>query len=272
MIIFSFNKIFKNFSFNDEETFSIIFNCLYEYGTEYMLIQFKTFINLNYYIFNSFLTNKLENKSLTKYSTKKISISNSDNLFYYNLEENDKLFELNEEIKNKLKKRTFGNKNEEIEFDSKIFCDNCKSKFDIAFISMSFDSMKKKSQLIDCPKCLKNLFPEIKVKYDNKIEKFNLFSPYYIYKFFCPKLLEENGLKLNLIKLRKKYKTFFWNCIWYFTIKGLSFDMLLEYKENDIKNKDNDLNYNVDDYLYEKYNNWSSFENFHIENVINISY
>ena len=48
--------------------------------------------------------------------------------------------------------------------------------------------------------------------------------------------------------------------------------MLLEYKENDIKNKDNDLNYNVDDYLYEKYNNWSSFENFHIENVINISY
>ena len=262
----------KNFSFNDEETFSIIFNCLYEYGTEYMLIQFKTFINLNYYIFNSFLTNKLENKSLTKYLTKKISISNSDNLFYYNLEENNKLFELNEEIKNKLKKRTFGNKNEEIEFDSKIFCDNCKSKFDITFISMSFDSMKKKSQLIDCPKCLKNLFPEIKVKFDNKIEKFNLFSPYYIYKFFCPKILEENGLKLNLIKLRKKYKNFFWNCIWYFTIKGLSFDMLLEYKENDIKNKDNDLNYNVDDYLYEKNNNCSSFENFHIENVINISY
>ncbi len=48
--------------------------------------------------------------------------------------------------------------------------------------------------------------------------------------------------------------------------------MLFEYKENDIKNKDNDLNYNVDDYLYEKNNNCSSFENFHIENVINISY
>ena len=33
--------------------------------------------------------------------------------------------------------------------------------------------------------------------------------------------------------LRTKYKTFFWNCILYFHFNGLSFEMLLKYKNED---------------------------------------
>ena len=45
--------------------------------------------------------------------------------------------------------------------------------------------------------------------------------------------------KINLEVLRNKYGSFYWNCILYFWLTGLSFEMLLKYKEkNNTNNKD----------------------------------
>ena len=260
----------NKFSFKDNIIYSILFNCLYKYGTEYMLIKFYNMINHNY-IHYSFLTSKLERKTFQKSFTKKLSIATSD-ITYYKAIDNDKLFELNEEMEKKLKKRTFGFENEEICFQNKLICTLCQTEFDLTLISMRFESLNKKFITCPCPKCNKEINPEIKVKYDNyKIDKFQLFSPWYIYNYYCPKLLDENGLKLNLNKFRKEYKHLFWNCIWYFTVKGLNYDFLLEYKEKYVlKKKDSLINCNIGDYIYE--NNSYSFEKMEIEeNVINIS-
>ena len=260
----------NKFSFKDNIIYSIIFNCLYKYGTEYMLIKFYNIINPNY-IHYSFLTSKLEKKTLQKSFTKKLSIASSD-ITYYKAIDNDKLFELDEEIKKKLKKRTFGYENEEICFQSKLICNLCNTEFDLTLISMRFDSLNKKLINCPCPKCKNEINTEIKVKLGNyKIDKFKLFSPWYIYNYYCQKLLDENGLKLNLKKFRKENKNIFWNCIWYFMIKGLNYDILLEYKEKiGLIKKDSLINCNIGDYIYE--NNSYSFEKIEIEeNVINIS-
>ena len=260
----------NKFTFKDNIIYSILFNCLYKYGTEYMLIKFYNIIKHNY-IHYSYLTSKLEKISFQKSFTKKLSIATTD-IIYYKEIDNDKLFELNEDINQKLKKRTFGFENEEIKFQIKLTCNYCKTEFDFTLISMNFDSLNKKLMTCPCPECKKEINPEIKVKFDNyKIDKFQLFSPWYIYKYYCPKLLNENGLKLNLKKFRIEYKNLFWNCIWYFMIKGLNYDILLEYKKNSIlKKKESLINYNIGDYAYD--NNLYSFDNIEIEeNVINIS-
>ena len=56
-------------------------------------------------------------------------------------------------------------------------------------------------------------------------------------------------------------------------MKGLSYDILLEYKDN-CKIHESDINYNIGDYFFnvnENNNLCSSFENIQIENVINIT-
>ena len=47
---------------------------------------------------------------------------------------------------------------------------------------------------------------------------------------FSNDLIKIYGTKMNMDDLRTKYKDFFWNCIWYFGLKGLSYDMMLKYK------------------------------------------
>ena len=130
-------------------------------------------------------------------------------------------------------------------------------------IITSFELMNKKNKMFFCPiqNCNKEISPEIKVKYgENIIEKIKIYSPWYILNFYCSELLEENGLKLNFKKLRKN-KTLFWNCILYFTIKGLNIDILLEYKDNNISKKENSFNYNICDYLNQENENEDINEN-----------
>ena len=38
------------------------------------------------------------------------------------------------------------------------------------------------------------------------------------------------GKKIDIDELRNKYCSFYWNCILYFYLTGLSFEMLLKYK------------------------------------------
>ena len=282
----------KKVNFIDNQTLSLLYNSIYKYGTDTMLIKFYNTIKHNY-IHYSYLTNKLENnKMIKKPISKKFSISTSDKynkyIIYYKQDENKQLFELTNDIIKNLKKRTFKEENKEIKFQINIECPYCKNRFALMKIITSFELMNKKNKMFFCPiqNCNKEISPEIKVKYgENIIEKIKIYSPWYILNFYCSELLEENGLKLNLKKLRKN-KTLFWNCILYFTIKGLNIDILLEYKDNNISKKENSFNYNICDYLNQEnenedinennYNNNKkftdclSFKNIEIEqNVIN---
>ena len=51
----------------------------------------------------------------------------------------------------------------------------------------------------------------------------------------------EYGQKINLDELRTKYNSFYWNCILYFYLTGLSFEMLLKYKEKENANINKDI-------------------------------
>ena len=266
----------KQLIYFDKITFSLIFNALYKYGTDNMLISFYNFINHNY-IHNSLLTSKLEIKSFRKSFSKKLTFTTSDNIgknvIYYKGDEIDEMFKLTDENIKKIKKRSFGNEKEEIIFELKIQCPNCKQYLEITLITMNFNIMNKMYIKCPCPKCKKEINPDLKVKCGNKIEIINLYNPWYIYRICCDQLLQENGLKLNLKRFREKNPYLYWNCIWFFTMKGLSYDILLEYKDN-CKIHESDINYNIGDYFFnvnENNNLCSSFENIQIENVINIT-
>ena len=59
-----------------------------------------------------------------------------------------------------------------------------------------------------------------------------------MYSNICSNLMNYYGNELDLDDLREKNFNFLYNCCWYFGIKGISYDMMLKYKQenNNINN------------------------------------
>ena len=75
-------------------------------------------------------------------------------------------------------------------------------------------------------------------------------------------VIKQYQTKLDIDAFRKEYNDLFWNCIWYFFLKGLSYDILLKYKDDSIGIKRTESTPNpeyCDDLIVDK-------------NVVNISY
>ena len=94
---------------------------------------------------------------------------------------------------------------------------------------------KVKNNLMICEKCKKYMDPTTIVKNGKEIIKFNILSPIKMLNI-VREIINEKGPKIDLDLLRTQYISFYWNCILYFYLTGLSFEMLLKYKKKDNEN------------------------------------
>ena len=117
---------------------------------------------------------------------------------------------------------------ETVIFEDIVKCDKCKKNVEIGILTISFNEMNRGAQL-KWPECQCLFAPKINVKYGKNVDKITLYGIYYLYNI-SNEIIKEYGNKINIEDLRSNYKDFFWNCIWYFGLKGLSYDMILKYK------------------------------------------
>ena len=67
-----------------------------------------------------------------------------------------------------------------------------------------------------------------------------LYNPYYLYNNISNNYINDfilNDFNYNYESFINKNKNFFWNCVWYFEIFGLNYDMMLNYKNEEEKNE-----------------------------------
>ena len=233
----------KKLTYIKDDIFSLILSTLDKYGTEIMMIQFFSTLNNYNYIQYSYLSHKLIKKNNIKSELKTMNISNTSLTVNYYKEEDEEYIipHINKDDIEKIKQRTFGvnnnstQKDENIYFSHNIKCDGCGENLEISGLTLNYKGMLKTRYLI-C-QCNKNLTNKITIKVNGKYFKITLYEPYYLYRIISTEILQNYGNKISLDELRIKYKDFYWNCIWYFGSQGLSYDMLLKYKDDLEKNK-----------------------------------
>lgn len=237
----------KKITFLDRATFSLLFLTISKYGNEYMTIKLYETIEKYEFIPNyseyAYLCDKLTSNIVYKAYKKKFSIISSKMSVVYFKESEDEylVYEPTEKDIQSMKKRTFGcedseKEDEEIQFDSDLICPLCGASCGLPFFSMNFGKMGKDCQR--CEFCNKPIAPNVKVKIgNNDPESLELCSPYYILQTLT-EITSKYQTKLDLDTFRNDYSQIFWNCVWYFFLKGLSYDIILKYKHDNIKNND----------------------------------
>ena len=230
---------------NEEQLLKILLTTVKRHGDESMTLKiFESIKNINYGEY-SCLCSKFKDDSKMIWDLKTIEVSNSKFILSYlrdQKSDNERLLEVptvDYDIKS-LKKRTFYisneqgnnvNENEKISFDLFFKCQNCGEEANITGLVVSLTS-KTKNNVMICTNCNKLLRPVNHVVYGMEKEEFVIYSPMELYDV-AKDIMKENGTSINMDDLRTKYKTFFWNCILYFHFNGLSFEMLLKYKNED---------------------------------------
>ena len=263
-------KIVRKLIYIKDNILSLILATLEKYGTDYMIIEFFNYIKNFSYGDYAYLANKLLNTNLAKsknITIKKMPISNTGlNIFYYkDVKEqqfsiplfSDKEYNLNKNVRKRTffsnddNNNKFNNKlsedKEVLRYDNPISCPNCGQNIDIAKMSILSDQMDKFEKLT-CYICKAKIEPKIRVKISEKYFTITHYSPYFLYSNMSTILMSIYGNELDLDILISKYPSFIFNCCWYFNIKGISYDMMLKYKEEKGDNKEikNDSNKNID--------------------------
>ena len=211
-------------------------------GDEPMMI--KLFENIKNFSYNQFAY--MANKLFLPYireppQLKQLSISNAKlNINYFkDKEDAPKIFDLKiKKIDYILKHRTFWGDGIEGKFEKLKFkdpiCPLCNKVNIISKLLKDLDKMTKDMNLI-CIHCKKNanftMMGRLGTKHNGEDISFNILNPYYLYNVVSTQLIKLYGNKIDLTELRKTYKDFFWNCIFYFRFSGLSCDMLLKYNK-----------------------------------------
>ena len=228
-----------------KELFPILLLTIKKYGNENMLIKiFESMKHINYAEYCYFCS-KFKGNSQVKWEKKTIDTTNLRlNIGYFRdikNEDNKLLSEVkNEDYDiNSLKKKTFGLKNntsnkEKINFDFFYKCQNCGQSLEMTNLAINL-SNKVKSNLMICENCKKYLEPKTFVTNGTEKIDFIIFSPIKLLNT-VREISIDYGQKIDLNELRTKYTSFYWNCILYFFLTGLSFEMLLKYKEKDNPN------------------------------------
>ena len=244
-------KIVRKLYYIKDNILSLVLATLEKYGDDYMIIEFFDYIKYFTYGDYAYLANKLLNKKRVRGKNivlKKMPISNTGiNIFYYKDTKEQQfipLFSDSDNILEKnIKKRTFfkndnnGNnlnntlEKEILRLDSKINCNICGKAIDIAKLTVCFEQMNNKFEKLTCYLCKNQIEPKIRVRVGDIFSTIQLYEPYYLYSNLSSNLFNIYGNELNLDELREKYSVFLYNCCWYFNLKGISYDMMLIYKE-----------------------------------------
>ena len=236
--------VLSNVTINREKIIPQLMATISEYGDDRAVIRFFESLNKNYtYTDYAFMCNKFISDKKIQNNLKKMNIANTRlSINYYRDSTDNSIFDIinNTGIKT-LGPRTFsdekpkefkGNQTLEKEaliFDDEIMCENCKKNIKLEILTKSFDKMSKSSSQMTCPECQKQFNANCNVQVDGKSEKVTFWGIYYLY-CFSNEIIKTYGNKVELEVLRKKYTNFFWNCLWYFGLNGLSYDMMLKYK------------------------------------------
>ena len=225
---------------------NFIVSALGKYGDDKITIRFFEQLKQIYYSSYSYLTSKFQNEKRVVSDLKKMNIANTRLSINYYKESKIGLniFDIiNNNNTRTLKPRTFDlntspssdpkdnpnqSEKEVVIFDDTIKCDKCNKKIEIGILTISFNRMNK-DKLLKCPECNKSFSPKVNVQVGKNTDKITLYGVYYLYEI-SNELIKKYGNKMNMDDLRNNYKDFFWNCIWYFGLKGLSYEMMLKYK------------------------------------------
>ena len=207
-----------------------------------MMIRFFEKLNTVYYINYAYVTNKfINNKKKTESERLSLGSTQLSQSHFKDWQSGKSLCEIINTYNSikKLRPRTFGinannskNKQNQLRvetliFDDLIKCSKCKKNIEIGLVTLNFNEMNKVEQL-KCPECYNLFSPKINVQYGKKVEHIILYNAYHLYKL-SNGLVKQYGNKIDLDDLRNKYKDFFFNCIWYFGLKGISYEMMLKY-------------------------------------------
>lgn len=112
-----------------------------------------------------------------------------------------------------------------VEMITKSQCEKCYTEFDIRILSTNFKDMNKESIYHTCSKCSHARQAYLKIKTDkDRILQVNLSTPMYL--FNCIKKTD----KIQVKNFYTKNRDLFWNMIWFFSLKGLSYDFLFPYQ------------------------------------------
>ena len=239
-------ELLSRITFDKNQIINLLISTLGKYGDDKMMIRF--FENLKNFDYSSYtyMTIKFLNEKKLISDLKKMNIANTrlSINYYKDSKAGINIFDIinNNSVKN-LKPRTFelninpsDNTNENpnqvtqeaVIFDDMIVCEKCKKPIEIGDLTIAFKEMNKGYQL-KCPKCRKVFAASVNIQFGKTVEKIKIYGTYYLYTL-SNDLVKNYGNKMNMDDLRIKYKDFFWNCIWYFRLKGISFDMMLKYK------------------------------------------
>ena len=227
------------------ELFPIMLLTIKKYGDENMLIKiFESMKNITYAEYCYFCS-KFKGNTQVKWERRKIDTTNIRlNIRYFRdikNEDNKLLSEVkNEDYDiNSLQKKTFGLKSnndnkEKINFEFFYKCQNCGQSLEMTNLTVNLNN-KVKSNLMICENCKKYMEPRTFVTNGTEKINFIIFSPIKLLNI-VREISIEYAQKINLDELRTKYTSFYWNCILYFYLTGLSFEMLLKYKEKNNTN------------------------------------
>lgn len=217
------------------------------YGDENMMIKlFDIIKKLNYSQYSCLCSKFISNIKLKVEDQKKILIEADKLELSYFRDRNDDENYLSE-IKfmdydiNSFRKRTIytSNQNNNISHETKITfdiyykCQNCNYKGYITQLVLKLDS-KNKGDVMCCSNCKKILKAVNYAVYGMKKDEFLVYFPKQLLKV-AKDIIIENGLNINMDKLRNKYNTFFWNCILYFYHNSMNYEMLLKYRPDEVK-------------------------------------
>ena len=225
----------------DKILFPILLMTIKEYGDENMLIKLYESVKYKNYSEYCLFCSKFKGDSTVKWDLKTIDTINSKLGIRYFRESKSDEKKLSEVKKldydiNSLQKKTFtssnntGNK-EKLTFKLLYKCNNCSQNYEMSNLAINLEN-KVKSSLMICDKCHTLMEPTTYVMNNTEKIEFTLFSLIKLLNI-AKEINMEYGQKIDLDELRTKYKSFYWNCILYFFISGLTFGMLLKYKSKD---------------------------------------
>ena len=238
-------KVLLSCSFIDENLYTLILRVILNYGDINMVIEYFEFMKKKSYLIYLLLKIKF---SIEKKKKKSNNINN-DNLNNNNEQENEK------KLKRSLTKSTLKDDKDKIIFETKVKCQNCNNEIDLLNITTDFSKMdfNTKNLKINCT-CNNTFLASMNVKVQSNkgenvyYEKFNLYTPYFLYNLNW----EKTNNKINISSFSIDYPERFWNAIWYFSLQNLSCDFLIPYKKNnefEIQ-KVEVLNFNKNDFIY----------------------
>ena len=238
-------EVFDKIKHYEIEIINVLFECLNKFQENEKII----------ILYNKILANNITPNTSIYSIVSKITKANNENKFSLN--------ETKNMDKNTFPRRTFRSELEtnilgdSISFNYIQNCPDCNRLIDIENISRDHKKIKKDILWAKCPLCNYYIKPQMTVNIGNSIssknskfpcsivETFTLSSPYEL-KNSLKEIVEKGKFHLlDIDNFKRKCKSQFWSCIWYFYLYNLDYDIILPYEVNIFKPKTNSNGINL---------------------------